>query len=166
MLSAGWGAIPIPQPELVLGALAGLLSATVALAVGRTVLGRRRPEGPPEVKEKPERERDPFVEGSACERRMSLRRSGKMVRVFLTDLEAQNKPLEAWVVDRSMGGLCLTTYDLFHVGDRLKVMVENAPPGTPWVEIEVKSVRPEDDRFELGCQFAKPPAWAILLLFG
>src|SRR5262245_4928243 len=154
MCSAWVGVISVPHPELWLGGVAGLLSASVALVVGRGILGRRaRPQGRPVVKEKNEPERDPFVQCSACERRSSLRRSGKLVHVYVTDADAKAKPFEAWVADRSMGGLCLTSYTPFRAGDRLRVMVENAPPGTPWVEIEVKSIRDEDGRYEIGCQF-------------
>ena len=166
MFTALLRGISLPHSELWLGVAAGMVSMSLALMFGRMVLGRRRePHGPPPPKEaRPVP--DPFDHGSASERRSSLRRCGKQVRVFITDREGKAKPVEGWVMDRSMGGLCLSLYEPVEKEATLKIMVDNAPVGTPWVEIEIKTMRLDGDRYEVGCQFLRPPSWGTLLLFG
>ena len=165
MVAALVRGIDLPHLDFWPAVVVGLVSMSLALVFGRIVLGRRRPVGPPPPKESSP-VRDPFEHGSATERRTSLRRTGRQIRVFVTDLEGKNPAVEGWIMDRSMGGLCLSIYEPVERGAQLKVQAENAPPGTPWVEIEVKTVRLDGDRIEAGCQFLRPPSWGTLLLFG
>jgi hypothetical protein len=110
---------------------------------------------------------DPFIQGSKTERRTSLRRRGTEVEVKLRDGEAQEELGTAWVVDRSMGGLCLMTPENFEKGMVLSVRTLNAPETIPWIQVEVRSCRNLNrGGYELGCQFVRPPTWNILLLFG
>ena len=167
MLAALLRGHDVPHPEVWLAVVAGLLSMSLALMVARFVFGRRREpaaEPPPPKESGPVP--DPFEHGSATERRFALRRSGRQVRVFVTNLEATTKPVEGWVMDRSVGGMCLSLYEPIEKGAKLKVIAENAPEGTPWVEVEVKTVRLDGDRCEVGCQFLRTPSWSTLLLFG
>jgi hypothetical protein len=160
--------VSVPVPEVLAGAV-GLTCACAALVLGNRALAKRRrakPPPPPAEKPTPEGQHDPFVQGSACERRSALRRSGRTVRVLLSDGDYRDEPFEGWVIDRSVGGLCLCANEVVQPGVRLKVMPENAPPETPWVEVEVRSVREEDGQQEIGCKFVKTPPWGILLLFG
>ena len=48
----------------------------------------------------------------------------------------------------------------------LQVKAKHAPDNTPFVTVLVRSCRPNDDHFELGCEFEKTPPWNVLLLFG
>ena len=65
-----------------------------------------------------------------------------------------------------MGGLCLLLHDEIAPGTFLNVKPSKCPPATPWIELEVRSCKKTNDGYEAGCQFLKPPPWAILLLFG
>ena len=78
----------------------------------------------------------------------------------------KEKPFQAWVIDRSVGGLCLDSHTAYKEGTQLFLLPANAPETTPWVDVEVRSCRPSKDGYELGCRFVKTPPWAILLLFG
>jgi hypothetical protein len=80
--------------------------------------------------------------------------------------EQKDQPSQGWVLDRSMGGMCLQTSVEFNPGTQLAVLPVNAPTMTPWVDIEVRTCREIKDGFELGCQFIKTPNWSILLMFG
>src|SRR5205807_67771 len=71
-----------------------------------------------------------------------------------------------WVLDRSVGGLCLDLSAAFPEGTRLSLFPTQAPGMTPWTEVEVRSCRQKKDGYEVGCQFVKTPPWSILLLFG
>jgi hypothetical protein len=146
------------------GFVAGVLSAGLTFAVGRVLYRKPRRQPPPSRENTTSR--DPFIHGSASERRTSLRRTGKPVKVYVSDAEGKAKPVEGWVVDRSMGGLCLSVYQPVPVRTTLTVRTVTAPSDTPWVQVEVKRCQVQEDRWELGCQFLCKPAWAILLQFG
>jgi hypothetical protein len=153
----GWEALVGPAVGGVLGGL--------TIVLGLRFWGGRRadaaaPNPPPSV------DRDPFVVGSATERRLAVRRSGNSVEVFISDADAKTEPTRGWVVDRSVGGLCLLTETEASKGAILSVLPENAPKGTPWTQVEIKSCRQEGPHWELGCQFVRTPAWSVLLLFG
>jgi hypothetical protein len=144
----------------------GVASAGVALVIGRSLFGRRQiaPRSP--KKDSPPAPPDPFVHGSATERRIALRRSGKAVEVLITDAEVKEEPSRGWVVDRSTGGLCLEVIKEVEPGTVLSVRTVNAPKTVSWVQVEVKSCRAVDGNWEIGCQFVKTPPWSVMLLFG
>jgi hypothetical protein len=143
--------------------ISGAVFTILALAVGRSYLWpRRRPttisEAAPGV--------DPFVHGSPSDRRTAARRAGKLVRVLVSDENAQAEPIEGWVTDRSVGGLCLTLREAVSQGRILSVKAGEAPETIPWVQVEVRSCRANDGEYELGCQFLRTPSWSIMLTFG
>jgi hypothetical protein len=148
----------------------GVASAGLALVMGRALLGRRRLKRPlrrrkTDLQATPE-DHDPFVHGSATERRNALRRGGNPVPVLVTDADVTRDPYRAWVLDRSTGGLCLAAPEEVATGTVLSVRTGNAPDTVPWVQMEVKSCREVDGNWELGCQFVKTPNWNTMLLFG
>src|SRR5262249_28242652 len=111
-------------------------------------------------------EHDPFLQGMHDERRKSLRRKGKIVEVKVRDGDAQSDMGSGWVMDRSVGGMCVAMDEPLPVGAVLSVKVVRAPDSVPWVKLEVKSCRAREGRFELGCQFVQQPTWNVLMLFG
>jgi hypothetical protein len=119
----------------------------------------------PELDEQ-EEQGDVFTHGSTMDRRQALRRGGNPVAVLLTDEDAEAEPIRAYVLDRSTGGLCLAVPEAIDAGTILSVRATNAPPTTPWVQLEVRNCRAVGNEFELGCKFVKTPPWSILLLFG
>jgi hypothetical protein len=144
--------------------LVGLTSAGLTLLVCRTFL-RPSNQGLPKPKAcKPQL--DPFDYGSATERRSSLRRSGKMIKVLISDAEATATPVKGWVMDRSMGGLGLSVQKPVPENTILSVRTVDAPENTPWVQVKVKRCTADEERWEIGCQYVRTPSWSILLLFG
>lgn len=147
--------------------LIGLLVSSLAFMMGRRWLVAR----PAVVKVEQE------VEGGSLhlttatlkkkepDRRSSPRRKGNRVEVHLTH-ETNREPLLGWVVDRSIGGLCLIVEKPLDEGAIFKVRPRTAPKTTPWIAIEIRSCRPESSDWEIGCRFVKPPHWNDLLLFG
>ncbi|MCS6852929.1 MAG: PilZ domain-containing protein [Gemmataceae bacterium] len=126
-----------------------LLQGFVAL---RQRARRRAAPGPilsPAATEPP----DPYAHGSVVERRASLRRSGNAVAVLISDAEATAKPYSGWVVDRSMGGLCLSVQESVAPGTILSVRAANAPSTVPWVQVEVRNCRQAGLDWEIGCRF-------------
>jgi hypothetical protein len=105
------------------------------------------------LKAKPERR--------SCPRR----REGKRVEVFLVD-ESKEEQIFGWVIDRSIGGLCLHVEKTLNEGAILSVRPCKAPPTVLWIPVEVRSCRAEGDVWEVGCRFLKPPQWNDLMFFG
>lgn len=150
--------------DMLAGPIIGGVSGGLTLLLGLRLLGRRIGWQPAGRETTPVH--DPFVHGSSTERRISLRRGGNPVQVFVTGADLTSEPVRSWVVDRSMGGLCLLMENPGEVGTMLNVLACHAPKGTPWTKVEVKTNRQEEDGWELGCQFERTPSWSILLLFG
>ena len=118
------------------------------------------------LKKKTKALRDPFLHGSGSERRTGLRRKGNEIEVTLRDADVKVNLGIGWVLDRSVGGLCLKVQKKFDVGEILSVRPSSAPTTLPWLQIEVRSCRAEDGAWELGCQFTHQPTWNVLMLFG
>jgi hypothetical protein len=147
----------------------GMVCTAAALVTGYAILAGRRRRGlaaPPAKPAPPGVVRDPFVYGSAAERRAALRRAGNPIGILVSDAEVKLEPVRGWVMDRSTGGLCLAVSEPVEEGAVLSVRTVNAPRTVPWIQVEVRSCRPEDGAWELGCQFRKTPPWSLLLLFG
>jgi hypothetical protein len=145
----------------------GLTSAGLALAIGRLMLRRSTELGPPPAKvDGSANQADPFVHGSATEHRRALRRRGKTVRVLVSNADAKEEPWEGWVIDRSVGGLCISLNRAIDSETVLSVRAADAPDTIPWVQITVRSCRQEKKYWELGCQFVRTPPWNVMLLFG
>ena len=109
---------------------------------------------------------DPFETGSLGERRRGLRRKGGAVGVNIVSDVNPGQMVPGLVLDRSTGGLGLLVEKEVESGTILKVKALNAPQTTPWVEVEVKTCKPDGHEWQLGCSFLKTPPWSILLLFG
>jgi hypothetical protein len=145
-------------------AAAGLAVAGLALVLGRRLL-TARPVAVPVV-EKTAPAPDPFVDGSASEKRVAARRKGACLEVWFTDEQQDGTPQSARVLDRSLGGLGLCCEQQVAVGSFLRVRPKNAPSMAPWVEVEVRSCKLEDGAWQVGCSFRKVPPYSVLLLFG
>lgn len=150
----------------------GVAAALLVFAIGRlwVVLrarSRRRtiPLPAPNIALK-DPDGDLFAQGSNVERRASLRRSGNAVAIQISDAEATAKPHHGWVIDRSMGGLCLSVQEAVAAGTILSIRPSNAPVTVPWIQVEVRNCRSVGIDWELGCQFVRTPPWSVLLLFG
>jgi hypothetical protein len=142
--------------------IAGLTATGLTLLVGARWYWRR-PSLPPPPDGASTPPVDPFVYGSATNRRNSLRRRGNFVKIFISDEEAQAIPWQGWVVDRSVSGLRLSVTEPVTVDSILSVRTTEE---YPWVQVRVKNCSSEGDNWELGCQFVRTPPWNMLLQFG
>lgn len=154
----------LPYSEYWLPLLIGVVVGGMAILVIRPFVSRSGPVPLPKDKELPPNY-DPFAVGSPSEQRKAFRRGGQAVGVLYALPDRKKEPFQGWVVNRSVGGLCLSVHQEFEPGTILAVLPAEAPPMTPWVEVEVRC-RPVEDQLELGCKFVKTPPWSILLLFG
>jgi len=162
MLADRFIGVDLPYAQYWLPLAIGMGVGMLTIATVRMV-GSRGPEPLPPPPPKPDC--DPFTYGSATESRKSLRRGGNPVEIYIARMEDKENPLTGWVVDRSMGGLCLTLPTQVDTGTFLSIMPINNP-ASPWVDVEVRSSRKISEGFEVGCQFVRTPPWAVLLMFG
>jgi hypothetical protein len=145
--------------------IVGLGSTGLALIMGGALLRwRRRRMPPPSKKTLPPA--DPFVHGSVTEKRSSLRRTGNPIKVLISNPNAPAEQMEGWVMDRSVGGLCLSVDWEAAEDDILNVRTANASNHVPWVQVQVKRCQKLGEGWELGCEFVRTPSWSVLLLFG
>jgi len=143
--------------------LVGVAFTSLTALVGLFFLRRRHSAAPP----KNLTPQDPFLEGSPSERRYSARRPGKQIRVYISNENAESPPEEGWIVDRSLGGLCLLFDREVKECALLTVRAADVPVDSPWVQVQVKRCWPGgDNRWELGCEFVRNPSWSTLLQFG
>jgi hypothetical protein len=150
--------------ETWLVASAAFTCAALLLTLARTVFGARRLAPTAEVGG--ETGSDPFVTGSASERRASLRRRGREVKVAISNDQADATPMEGWIMDRSTGGLCIGTRHELKVGKVISIRPSEGPVTVPWVQAEVRYCRKHKGGWDVGCAFVKTPPWSILLHFG
>src|SRR5208282_870402 len=94
-----------------LGLAAPLAAGVIA---GLTVIGAihyltrsRKVSAPPKRDKQVKPASDPFITGSASEKRKSVRRPGNPIEVQIFDKTMHAVPITAYVVNRSVGGLCL-----------------------------------------------------------
>jgi len=105
-------------------------------------------------------------EHSYADRRGAVRREGTVVRVKVAAPVFRNGLGEAFVLDRSTGGLRLAVATPLEPGVIVQVRAANAPETIGFVGVLVRSCRKSGEFYEVGCEFEKTPPWNVLLLFG
>ena len=148
----------------------------IALATGLGVillflfLGRRTPRGSgPVVPPSPDLLANLPATTAARhdERRRAIRRAGLPTPILVIDPKSRRKKTsEAYVLDRSTGGLRLAMETPHPMGTRLQARPSNAPDDFAWVEMIVRNCKETGDYFELGCQFESDLELSRLLMFG
>ncbi len=146
--------------------LIGLGTAGLAFMVGWTTLRRRGATTATAPGAALAPGADPFLTGPANDRRSSTRRGGHPVTVQLADPDEKASAQSGWVVDRSVGGLCLMVPQPVPIGSYWKVRPAEAPRTTPPVLVEVRTCVAAGAEWKLNCRFDKTPSYAVLLMFG
>jgi hypothetical protein len=158
----------------------GVACGGLVFAAGRFLLNsllrnaRRRVYKPAEVPssepsirwQTPLEDNDPFNQGNSPGRRDFLRREGNSVEVQITDLDMVGAIQKGWVVDRSLGGLCLYVLEPLKEGTVINIRPANTASITPWTQVEIRTCTQEEGQWKLGCQFVRTPPYSVLLMFG
>jgi hypothetical protein len=105
------------------------------------------------------------------EQRQSARRKGNPIQVHIKDPNhiPGEELAKAYILDRSLGGVCVVHSREIGVGTVIMIRPANAEQVVPWTELQVRSCRPSSElagEIDIGCQFVKTPPYSILLLFG
>lgn len=138
----------------------GMAAAAMAFLMGRKVLDHSNKDPRKNAKDLAN-----LLVDNAQDRRSDPRRKGNSVEVDLCDPRGRVDTFGGYVLDRSRGGVGLMVPFEVPVGTTLNVRprVNHNPHSIP---IEVRSCRPNQDGYLLGCQFVQTPPWNILMLFG
>ncbi|OAI55116.1 hypothetical protein AYO44_02970 [Planctomycetaceae bacterium SCGC AG-212-F19] len=100
------------------------------------------------------------------EQRTAVRRKGNPVPVLLSNDGATIEPFQGWVLDRSTGGLRILVDQPVGVGTVLSVRPSKTHGSFPWIQIKVRSCKPERTSYAIGVQFVVKPAWGEMQAFG
>jgi hypothetical protein len=159
--------VSVADPALWLALGSGLAVLLTFLFLGR----RGRFDGPVVLPTAPQGSADwesPHATARNDERRRAIRRGGLPTPILVLDPKAgrRAKASEAYVLDRSTGGLRLALEKPVNVGSTILAKPGNAPDGFEWVKVVVRNCREVGDYFEVGCQFETELELNRLLMFG
>jgi hypothetical protein len=99
-------------------------------------------------------------------RRQSSRPWGPPVEVVISDSFGTATPIKGWIINRSLGGVCLSLSEPVPLGTILSVRATIAPPTTPWARVEIKHCEFKVNRWHAGGEFAEAVSLEALRLFG
>ena len=108
---------------------------------------------------------DPFLAGSAGEKRRSVRRKGVTVPVVMCRTDGGPR-LDAVVVDRSLQGLGILCRVPMPRGTWLKVRPRDVHDEAFSVQVEVRNCIQKGKQWHLGCRFSRTPSATLLMQFG
>lgn len=147
------------------------------LQIGAMQAAAEAPESPPKTVEASHSDHpstvsrhhigDAFADANTAERRRTPRRAGGSVSVTINRAGSSERPVEGWIVNRSLGGLCVCSPKAFEAESILKIRVKrgNLDPVPP-VEVRVRGAREEGQRWMMHCQFTIQPSAHTLMMFG
>lgn len=107
---------------------------------------------------------DPFLVGSANEKRVTVRRVGLSVPVLVARSGAA--AVDAVVIDRSLKGLGILISAPVTRGTALTVRPRDTHDQAMSVQVQVSNCRQKGKQWHLGCQFPHTPAANVLMCFG
>jgi hypothetical protein len=122
-----------------------------------------RPSLPEVISSVTPEEEPPATATGVDDRRFSPRKK-KLLKIVIRD-ESNDEMFTGWVLDRSLGGMCLSVQRPLEAGGLLAIRRPNAPESIPWVEMRVRNVREQESTWELGCEYTRTPPWELLVQF-
>jgi hypothetical protein len=132
--------------------IGALLSIGAGLVLGRFIWGRHAASAVPSVNSatsaSPAQDEDYWRE-----KRSSPRYQVRARKVLLAESPDHADRIEAVLLNRSLGGLGLSTDRQVEAGKSMHVCLCESDDDTRWLPIEVRYCRPERGRWALGCKF-------------
>jgi hypothetical protein len=98
------------------------------------------------------------------EKRRSPRRGASLTVVQITRPGSWSRPVEGWVVNKSLGGMCLCSPRRFDAQTLLEVRPKRSPNPKSKVELRVLETREQGGRYMLHCQFVSHPPTDVFQL--
>jgi PilZ domain len=151
-------------PDIALWAvpvIGGLVCGAAFLAGRRMLFPTPQPEAPAQVL----MPGSVVYQGVSRDRRSAPRRKGNTVEVVMR-VEEDRPHRRGWVIDRSIGGLCVMAEEGIAEGTVVRLRPRSSGETVPWTEVTIRACRKDGIHYELGCQFHRTPTWNLLLQFG
>jgi hypothetical protein len=127
--------------------VAGFICTGLVLMGGRWLMARRHvPESQPN-------EHNPYSTVISPKRRQTPRGRGAPSRILIFDKNGPKEPFSGYVINRSIGGLCVSLVQPLEEGSILSVRPAKDPRDDVWYEVLVKYCRATDTGWEMGCEF-------------
>ena len=104
--------------------------------------------------------------GTIEERRASPRRWGNPVLVEITEVSSEKEPQRGWVMNRSSGGLGLSSTNPVTIGSLLRVRAVTAGQSTIWVQVQVMNSNESSGRWMLSCRYVETQSQESVSQFG
>jgi PilZ domain len=167
-LTQWFAGLSLGDPAMWLALAAGLTVVLAFLFLGRRSRRSRGPVVLPHALVGSGDWEGPVPSARHDERRRAIRRGGLPTPILILDPKTgrRAKAVEAYVLDRSTGGLRLALEKPVNAGSTLLAKPGNAPEGFDWVKIVIRNCREVGDYFEVGCQFETELDLSRLLMFG
>ena len=109
---------------------------------------------------------DPFLDGTARERRCHFRRSGNPSEVAIGHPENPSELARGVVVNRSTGGVCLELLSPLAVGAVVCLRPAAGSSIGTWIDAEVRHCRRDRRGWNVGFKFVRTPPLSVLWMFG
>jgi hypothetical protein len=160
-----------PELQTVLAAGVGLAVLAMAVVVARRAYRRRPPDDVPPPRPLLANDAPGFQPGAphrrpVNERRRYDRREGRAVKVALARPDLSEEMGEAYVVDRSPGGVRLSVRLALPTGTHVNIRPCEVSEALPWMLVEVRYCRHTNEGWEVGCAYLKPPSWSVMMHLG
>jgi hypothetical protein len=147
-------------------AMMGVVVACAAFVCGRRFLvARSSVASQPMCRSPAVPVADVFLHGSLSERRVAARRRGNCVEVLVTE-HPDEPAVHGWVLDRSLGGVCILVEHPLEKRLPMLIRPRNCPTSTPWTSVDILSCRADQEGWKVHCRFDRVPEYNVLLLFG
>jgi hypothetical protein len=165
---------PLDLDPVTIVVIAGIGAAALILTAGFFLLHHRRAASlcktpaaqAAQSEQAPGPVLDPFVFGSATERRTHFRRKGNTIAVLISDARGRAEPQSGLVVNRSTTGLGIEVKDPIAVGTVLSIRPTSADSAFPWVQVTVSHCQVLPEGCLIGCRFEKGLPSGVTWMFG
>jgi hypothetical protein len=123
----------------------------------------RKPERQP--RQEPPSSFDPFLNGAgSAEHRRTPRRGAASVAVLISR-PRESEHVEGWVINHSLGGMCLSSPRTYEVDTILRVRPKRGGESPPAIEVRVRAVSAEGHQYKLHCQYTTQPSASTMMAF-
>jgi hypothetical protein len=89
---------------------------------------------------------------------------GRPVSVQLSNGLGDGDPQNGWIIDRPPGGLRILVDEPVQTGIVMSIRATKDHPQNQWVNVSVKSCRPERNSYVVNVHFVERPPWAVMNL--
>ncbi len=160
MIAAGSLDFNLMRWELWSVPVAGVICTGLVLMGGRWLLTRRQQQTA--ASEDP---MNPYQAMATPKRRQTPRGRGAPTRILILDKNRPDEPFSGYVLNRSIGGLCVSLIQPLEEGAIIRIRPAKELLDDTWYDVVVKYCRATDTGWEMGCEFQSRASSNTMLKF-